>query len=129
MTTHPRSHISAVQKFRQSWYPHKALVIFSSILAKKFELDFGVHIFERLGVKILGWFSVNGTSNWRKKFQLVENSSGAGVSKTRGGGWGRGRVLGLSFFNLILFFFKECYFRVKVRVDTNPNPNPSPAFY
>ena len=91
-------------------------------------VDFGVHIFERLGVKILGWFSVNGTPNWRKKFQLVENSSGAGVSKTRG--WvGVGARFGIYLFFIYFFFFKECYFRVRVRVDTNPNPNPSPAFY
>ena len=92
-------------------------------MAKNFALDFGVHIFERLGV-----LGVNLTPNWRKQFQLVENSSGAGVSKTQGWGRGqvRGRVRGLSY-----FFFKECCFRVRVRVDTNPNPNPNPsaAFY
>ena len=55
------------------------------------------------------WFSVNGTPNWRKKFQLIENSSGAGVSKTRVWGWGRGRVRGLSYY-YYYYFCKECWF-------------------
>ena len=44
--------------------------------------------------------------NWRKKFQLVENSSGAGVSKTRG--WvGVGARFGIYLFFILFFFSKN----------------------
>ena len=64
-------HLS-VQKFSRSRCTHLAIQTFDRT-GQKFDLDFSVQIFERLGVQIfvrLAWFRVNGTP-YRNNFRIL----------------------------------------------------------